>query len=201
MAARSGTSGTKLMHPWLETGSVRVWDPIVRLFHWTVVAGCAVNLIVENGHRFHRAVGYGVAAAVGIRLIWGFVGPVYARFADFVPSPTALIKYVGQLFARKEPRYIGHNPAGSIMIIGLLGLLVGVSVTGWMMGLDRYFGSEALEELHEGFAMAILSLAGIHVLAAVIESVRHRENLIKSMITGKKRRPSGTDIDHAIDSH
>jgi len=201
MVARSGTSGTEPVQPGLETGSVRVWDPIVRLFHWTVVAGCAVNLIVENGHRLHRAVGYGVAAAVGIRLIWGFVGPVHARFADFVPRPAVLIQYVRQLFAGKEPRYIGHNPAGSVMIIGLLGLLAGVTVTGWMMSLDRFFGSEALEELHEGFATAILSLAGIHVLAAVIESLRHRENLIKSMITGKKRRPSGTDIDHAIDSH
>jgi cytochrome b len=146
-------------------------------------------------------VGYGVAAAVAIRLIWGFVGQGHARFADFVPRPATLIQYLGQLFARKEPRYTGHYPAGSIMIIGLLGLLVAVSVTGWMMGLDRYFGNEALKELHEGFAMSILSLAGIHVLAAVIESVRHRENLIKSMITGRKRRPSGTDIDHAIDPH
>jgi cytochrome b len=201
MSARSDKSGIKPVAYGLETGSIQIWDPIVRLFHWTVVTGCAINLIFENGNRLHRAVGYGVAAAVAIRLIWGLVGHGHARFADFVPRPSTLIQYLRQLFARKEPRYIGHNPAGSIMIIALLGLLVAVSVTGWMMGLDRYFGDELLEELHEGSAMAILALAGIHVLAAVIESVRHRENLIKSMITGKKRRPTGTDVDHAIDTH
>jgi cytochrome b len=87
------------------------------------------------------------------------------------------------------------------MILLLLGSLIAVSITGWMMGLDRFFGNETLEELHETFAMAIMVLAGIHVAAAVFESVRHRENLIKAMFTGRKRKPTGTDVDHAIDSH
>lgn len=200
MSARSEKTGQGHMTNGLEAGSVQVWDPIVRLFHWTVVAGCAINLVLENGRWLHRAVGYGVAAAVAIRLVWGLVGHGHARFADFVPRPATLILYLRQFFAHRAPRYIGHNPAGSIMIIALLGLLVAVSVSGWMLGLDRYFGDEHLEELHEGSAIAILTLAGIHVLAAVVESVRHRENLIKSMITGRKRRPTGTDVDHAIDS-
>jgi cytochrome b len=87
------------------------------------------------------------------------------------------------------------------MILALLGALIGVSVTGWMMGLDRFFGNETLEEIHEIFAMAILGLAGVHVAAAVFESLRHRENLIKAMFTGRKRKPTGTDVDYALDSH
>ncbi len=201
MSARSESPRNRIASTQRGLGSVRVWDPVVRLFHWTVVAGCAINLIFEDGNTFHRAVGYVVAAAVAVRVVWGFAGAGHARFSDFVPRPAALVAYMRQLASRNEPRYIGHNPAGAVMILALLGSLVAVSVTGWMMGLDRFFGNETLEELHETFAMAILVLAGIHVAAAVFESVRHRENLIKAMVTGWKRKPTGTDVDHAIDPH
>ena len=201
MSARSESSQNRIVSTHGDPGSVWVWDPIVRLFHWTVVAGCAINLTFEDGNTFHRAVGYVVAAAVAVRVVWGFAGKGHARFSDFIPTPAALGGYLRQLVSRNEPRFIGHNPAGSVMIFLLLGSLIAVSVTGWMMGLDRFFGNEALEELHETFAMTILVLAGIHVAAAVFESVRHRENLIKAMFTGKKRKPTGTDVDHAIDSH
>ncbi len=200
MSARSEPSKTRITSVPDDPMTVRVWDPVVRLFHWTVVAGCAINLIVEEGNTFHRAVGYVVAAAVAVRLVWGFAGKGHARFSDFFPTPAALLAYLRQLVSRNEPRFIGHNPAGSVMIFLLLGSLIAVSITGWMMGLDRFFGNETLEELHEAFAMTILVLAGIHVAAAVFESVRHRENLIKAMFTGRKRKPTGTDVDHAIDS-
>ena len=201
MSARSDPSKTPITSVPDDPKTVRVWDPVVRLFHWTVVAGCAINLIVEEGNTFHRAVGYVVAAAVAVRVVWGFTGKGHARFSDFIPTPAALLGYLRQLVSRNEPRFIGHNPAGSVMIFLLLGALIAVSITGWMMGLDRFFGNETLEELHETFAMTILVLAGIHVAAAVFESMRHRENLIKSMFTGRKRKPTGTDVDHAIDSH
>jgi cytochrome b len=200
MNARSESSQNQLAATQRDPGTIRVWDPVVRLFHWTVVAGCAINLIVEDGNEFHRAVGYVVAAAVAVRVVWGFVGAGHARFSDFVPRPAVLVGYMRQLVSRSEPRFIGHNPAGAVMILALLGSLIGVSITGWMMGLDRFFGNETLEELHETFAMTILVLAGFHVAAAIFESVRHRENLIKSMFTGRKRKPTGADVDHAIDS-
>ena len=201
MSARSEVSQARIAPTNNEPEEVRVWDPIVRLFHWSVVAGCTVNLIVEQGNKLHRAVGYVVAAVVVVRVLWGFVGTRYARFASFIPTPATLSAYLRALISRTEPRYIGHNPAGSVMIMALLGSLLAVSVTGWMMGLDRYFGNELLEELHETFAMTIAVLAGIHVVAAIFESIRHRENLIKAMFTGRKRKPTGTDIDHAADSH
>jgi cytochrome b len=191
MNARSEFSKARIASKSDEQGSIRVWDPVVRLFHWTVVAGCAINLIIEEGNKFHRAVGYVVAAAVAVRVLWGFVGAGHARFTDFVPTPAALVGYLRRLFSRTEPRYIGHNPAGSVMILALLGSLIAVSITGWMMGLDRFFGNEVLEELHEASAMAILSLAIVHVLGAVIEGLRHHENLIKSMVTGRKPAPAG----------
>src|ERR1019366_5260381 len=156
-----------------QTGPVRVWDLIVRSFHWTVVTGCVIDLAYQHGNWFHRGVGYVVAAAVSIRLVWGLIGRGHARFSAFIPGPAGLLGY--------------------------LGLLIMVSVTGWMMGLDRFFGNEVLEELHETSAIAILSLAIIHVLGAVVESIRHHENLIKSMVTGRKRAPAGSDINNAPD--
>lgn len=73
------------------------------------------------------------------------------------------------------------------MMLALMGLLGAVSITGWMLTLDAYFGSENLERLHEGLANAILFLAGLHAAAALYESWRHKENLVWSMVTGRKR--------------
>src|SRR5579864_8246512 len=108
MSARSQSSQNQIASTQSDPGSVRVWDPVVRLFHWTVVAGCAINLIVEEGNLFHRAVGYVVAAAVAVRVVWGFAGAGHARFADFIPTPAALVRYIRQLVSRREPRFIGH---------------------------------------------------------------------------------------------
>lgn len=182
-------------------GTVRVWDPIVRLFHWTVAAGCAVNLLLEGGGPLHRSIGYAVALAVAVRVMWGLLGRGHARFASFVPRPRVLWSYLGELRRAREPRYVGHNPAGAVMIVALLAMLVGISATGWMLRLDAFFGNQTLEELHEGMATMLLALVILHVLAAIVESVRHRENLIKSMWTGRKRAAAGRDIDNAVDSH
>lgn len=168
--------------------SVRVWDPVVRIFHWTVVAGCVLNLFVlDDGDPPHRIVGYVVAGALAMRLLWGFVGTRHARFSDFVPSPHRLGTYVRALLAGREPRMVGHNPAGAVMMLILMALLAAVSLSGWLMGLDAFWGAEWLEELHEGLANAILVLALLHAGAALFESWRHRENLVWSMVTGRKR--------------
>ncbi|TLG71863.1 cytochrome b/b6 domain-containing protein [Methylocystis sp. B8] len=167
---------------------VFVWDPIVRLFHWTVVLGCLADLYVfEEGGRLHRWVGYLVALALIVRVIWGVVGSKHARFTDFVPRPSNFSRYVAARFRGEEQRFLGHNPAGAVMMLSLMGLLVAVSVTGWMLTLDGFFGSQSLEDIHEAIANSILILAGAHACAALLESWRHRENLVLSMITGYKR--------------
>ncbi|WP_294540287.1 cytochrome b/b6 domain-containing protein [uncultured Rhodoblastus sp.] len=167
---------------------IQVWDAVVRLFHWSVVVGCALNFAVfTDGKAAHRWIGYGVALALAIRLVWGFVGSPYARFAQFAPRPAALAAYLRALAQGREPRFIGHNPAGAAMMLGLMAMLVGVSLTGWLLTLDRYFGSETLEFWHEALANGLLAMIGLHVAAVLIESWRHGENLVRSMITGRKR--------------
>lgn len=177
---------------------VKVWDPVVRLFHWTVALGCIANLtVLREVKSVHRYVGYVILAAVVVRLVWGFIGARHARFSDFAPGPRRLWTYLKALVRGREPRYIGHNPAGAVMMLALIGLVTACGVTGWMMGLDAFWGEPWLEKLHEGAANVILVMAILHVLAALVESWRHRENLVLAMITGLKRAPKGSDVCHA----
>ena len=167
---------------------VLVWGGLVRVFHWSVVAGCLLNLAVfTDGKAPHRWIGYGVAIVLAVRIAWGFVGTQHARFSDFVPRSAALLAYLKALARGREPRFIGHNPAAAVMMLALMALLAAVSLTGWMLTLDAWWGDEALEDLHEALANSIPFLAGLHVAAALFESWRHGENFILSMITGRKR--------------
>lgn len=176
----------------------KVWDPIVRIFHWTVAAGVIANLtLLRHDEKPHIYVGYVVVAALAVRLVWGIVGRGHARFTSFIPGPRGFFGYVRAMLRRQEPRFVGHNPAGAAMIVVLLALLATVGTSGWMMGLDRFWGVAWVETLHEVSANLLIGAVALHVVGAITESIRHRENLPLSMITGYKRAAKGTDIDHA----
>jgi len=177
---------------------IKVWDPVVRLFHWTLALGCILNLtVLREVEPAHHYVGYAVLAALAVRLLWGFVGTPHARFSDFVVGPRRLASYLLSVARGASPRYIGHNPAGGFMMLLLMLLAAVAGATGWMMQAEEFWGEEWVEEVHEAAANAILLLAIVHVFAALIESWHHRESLIKAMITGRKRAATGTDVDHA----
>ena len=174
--------------PMKGPATIRVWDPLVRLFHWTVAAGCLVNgLELIHNKTVHEYIGYAVLAALAVRVVWGFVGTKYARFANFLRGPRATIVYTRAVLNDSEPRHIGHNPLAALMILTLMTLILGLGATGWMMGLDAFWGEAWLEALHGFMANTLLALVVIHAGAAIYESIKHRENLIWSMITGTKR--------------
>jgi len=177
---------------------VRVWDPLVRIFHGAVAGGVIANLtFLRHEEAPHIYVGYAAVTALAIRLGWGFVARGHARFASFVPGPRRLLRYFGAMMRHREPRYVGHNPAGAAMIVLLMALLAMVGTTGWMMGLDTFWGVAWVETTHEIIADVLIGAVALHVIGAIVESVRHRENLPLAMITGYKRAAEGTDIDHA----
>ncbi|WFU49876.1 cytochrome b/b6 domain-containing protein [Sinorhizobium terangae] len=167
---------------------VLVWDPIVRLFHWGVVLCCALDLfLLAPGKAAHRYVGYAALLLLAVRFVWGFIGTRYARFADFVRAPPVVLRYARAAATGTAERHIGHNPAAGWMMVLLMALLAVVIVSGWLTTLDAFWGNETLEEAHEFVANSIMVLAGVHAAAAIFESWHLKENLIWSMVTGRKK--------------
>lgn len=169
--------------------SIKVWDLFVRVFHWSLVALFAIAFMTGDEIEWmHVWAGYAIAALVATRIVWGFVGSTNARFANFVKGPRAVLSFLKQSMHLQAPRHLGHNPAGGAMIVILLALLAALCVTGFAMTTDAYWGSKTLEEVHEALAYITLVLVGLHVLGVIVASGEHGEDLVKAMITGRKRK-------------
>ena len=167
---------------------VRVWDLFVRAFHWSLVGLFALAFAsADEVEGLHLAAGYAIAALVALRVAWGFLGPRHARFGDFVRPPREVLRYLRDAIRLRAPRHLGHNPAGGAMVVALLAMLAGTAATGFMMTTDTFWGAQWVENLHEGFANAMLVLVGIHVAGVLFASAAHGENLIWAMFTGWKR--------------
>ena len=172
----------------MQDATVRVWDPAVRIFHWSLAVSILIAwLTADEWKDVHIWTGYAAAALIAFRLLLGFFGSPRARFSDFVRSPLAVWRYARDVVAGRDARYIGHNPAGGVMIVALLLTIAAIAATGWMQTLDRFWGEEWLEEVHETLANGLLVLIFLHVGGVIFASMRHAENLVLSMITGNKR--------------
>lgn len=182
-----------------ESGKIRVWDPVVRIFHWTLALSFLVAWITGDELMTpHAWAGYLITILLLTRIVWGFIGTPHARFRDFVYSPSVIRDYVRKMFSRSEPRYLGHNPAGGVMVtLLILSLLITVTsgmalygntdLAGPMAGIFRgEMSADVFEEIHEFFANFTLFLVILHVGGVIWSSFAHRENLAKSMLTGIK---------------
>lgn len=114
-----------------ENGTVKVWDPLVRIGHWTLVTAFFVAYFLEDDLlTLHAWAGYVVAGVVLIRVFWGFIGGENARFRSFVRSPATTLRYLGDIATNRAKRYLGHNPAGGAMVIALIVSLVVTTYSG-----------------------------------------------------------------------
>lgn len=166
----------------------RVWDPFVRFFHWSQALLVAVSwLTADTLKTVHKASGYAIALLLAARVIWGFIGTRHARFSDFLHGPRVLARYLGLLWQGKEPRHLGHNPAGGAMVLALILTVGATALTGWLQTTDAFWGSDAMEEGHEALATLILILVVFHLGGVLLASLRHRENLVHAMLDGRKR--------------
>jgi len=166
---------------------ILVWDLPVRLFHWMLVASFAGAWLTAESERWrdvHILLGYTAFVLVAFRLVWGFIGSRHARFSDFAAGPSRVAKYLVSLVRPAPERHIGHNPAGGWAIFALLGLMLLTIVTGYMN--HEGLGGRSLEDIHEGAANALMFVAAVHVAGVIVSSFLHHENLITSMITGRK---------------
>lgn len=187
----------------MEENSTRVWDLVVRLGHWTLVAAFVTAYLTEGEVMpVHPIAGYTIACIVLVRIAWGFVGTKHARFRDFVRGPKATFAYLGRIVSGRAERHLGHNPAGGAMILLLLAALVGTvscgmvlygiedgagPLAGWVAGAN--LDEHAWEEAHEIFANGTLVLILVHVAGVLHATHSQGENLVKSMFTGRKMKP------------
>jgi cytochrome b len=185
---------------------VPVWDIAVRLFHWLFVCGFVVAWFAEGEWmQLHIIAGILLYVLIVFRLVWGFVGTEHARFADFMYRPRVVLRHLGDVLLRRAVRYRGHNPAGGAMIFALLGCVLLTCTTGlllyggdawrgplaWLMKHADYSGIEFLDRLHVFSANLTMFLVFFHIAGVLWESVLHRENLVKAMITGYKPKYPG----------
>lgn len=186
----------------IQSKTITVWDPLVRIFHWTLVLSFTTAYLTEDTFQaLHVWAGYTMISILFTRILWGFVGTTHAKFSDFYYSKQDIIIFVKETFQCKAKRFIGHNPAGGAMIFLLLMSLIITTLTGlFLYAIEEGQGPLApflsqnwyslksyTNELHEFFANFTLFLILIHIIGVLVESVMHKENLISSMITGKKR--------------
>lgn len=172
-----------------------VWDMPTRVFHWLLVVSFAGAFLTAESERYrdiHVLLGYTLLGLIAVRMLWGFIGTRYAQFRSFLFKPSEIAAYVSSLLKGRPNHYVGHNPAGSVAVFALLGLGIATGVSGVMIYQD--IGGDLLEELHEFASYAMLAVVVLHVAGVLISIVMHKENLVRSMITGFKTARSNQGI-------
>ena len=174
----------------LENSShtVLVWDMPVRVFHWALAISFLGAWLTSEGDGFlmmHYAFGYSAIVLIVFRFIWGLIGTKYARFTQFIKGPKKMMAHIKALFTFNSDSTPGHNPVGALVMMSLIVLILLIDLTGYWT-VKGYLG-DLMGGAHEAIASLAMGLVFIHIAASIIMSLLHKENLVRSMITGKKR--------------
>ncbi len=181
---------------------VLVWDWPTRLFHWLAVALVAAAYATWqlNWMDWHAWAGEALLALVLFRLLWGFLGSDTARFSRFLAAPGAAMRHLARAFRREPDRQIGHNPAGGWMVLLLLALLLGETLSGLYVNNDVADEgpltelvpariADLITSLHLVLWYGLVAAVALHVLAIIVYAAAKRQNLLLPMLTGRKSVP------------
>ncbi len=178
-------------HPNTKSNDITIWDRIVRLCHWMLVACFVTNyFIVEPGRLYHEIAGYTAVSFIFLRLIWGFTRPItnYASFRTVNLHIREFKQHIQHLKQRDVPAQHGHNPFGWLMIFAVIILFLGLGVTGFTMEeVDAFFGNSTLEWIHGTFADVLYACVLIHVAAVFFVQYKGRVQLLRPMLVGKRK--------------
>lgn len=166
---------------------VLVWDVPTRVFHWLLVASFVGAYLTAESERYrdiHVMLGYTLLGLISFRVLWGFIGTRYAQFKAFLFKPGEIVVYLLSLVKGKAAHYVGHNPAGSVSIWLLLSLGISLGVTGVMLLQDDV--ADSVVKIHAMATNIMLAVVFLHLCGVLVSSVLHRENLVRSMVTGMK---------------
>ncbi|MDQ6680450.1 MAG: cytochrome b/b6 domain-containing protein [Pseudomonadota bacterium] len=186
----------------IETIAVRVWDLPTRLFHW-VLAVCVLASLTSawiggNAMVWHLRSGYVVFTLLAFRLLWGFFGGHWSRFARFVYAPSASLRYLRGQNRPDEHHHVGHNPLGAFSVFGLLAILAAqvasglfaddeIATTGPYTKFVSAATSSRLTHWHTTFGQwLIVALVVLHIGAVLFYLVRRKQNLVLPMLSGDK---------------
>lgn len=185
--------------------SIKVWDLLVRLFHWTLVINFVLAFSMTHpAANIHRTAGYSILLLITVRIVWGISGSGYARFNQFVPSIADAFDYLVLLSQGRQTHYLGHNPAGALMVVLLLMCLTLLSISGIMVDVTQIATSQLQPDpslsipiipstehrrwivVHKLAGYITLMLVGLHISGVLLMSYLLKENLPLAMITGNK---------------
>ncbi len=182
-----------------NNNKIVVWDPLVRLFHWTLVIACiTAYLTQEEEYDLHLQTGYLIIGLICFRIIWGFIGSTHARFGDFVYRPGTVIDYLKESRNSQAKRYLGHNPAGGVMVVLMLLTLLTITLSGVALdaaenragplaGSQLFLYTDMINMIHNLSTHIATAMVVLHILGVIFSAKAHNENLVLAMITGKKR--------------
>jgi cytochrome b len=193
-----------------RTRSVLVWDLPTRLFHWSLVAAVAAALGTGFLARdpwlgVHMTAGYVVLGLLSFRVIWGFFGSEHSRITSFAYAPRRVIEHLRGLMLLRPPPYLGHNPAGAVMIFALFAVLAALVVTGLMelageekqgplAGVVSYALGNGAKPVHWILASILLAMIALHLAGVLVGTWLLKEPLIRAMVTGRKPLPANAPL-------
>lgn len=175
---------------------VAVWDPLVRLIHWSLALTILLNgTFIEEESKTHEWIGYVALGLVGLRLVWALIGPKHARFSAFPPSPARAIHHLRAMLSGDKTVHLSHNPLGALMVYNIWASVIAIGITGYMMTTITFFGVYWVEEAHEiVFNWLVFSVA-LHVAGVAFDTWRSGVNLVRAMINGRKTIPYGREVE------
>jgi cytochrome b len=201
----------------VSAATTPVWDPFIRLFHWSLVGAVAVALVTSlvlppTWVTPHVIAGTTAVALVLARVVWGLLGPAAARFSRFVQGPREIAAHIGELRRGSAARHLGHNPLGGAMIVALLAGVAALGLTGVVtLGgslksgplafATSFTAGETARAVHQLIAYGLLALISLHVAGAIFESLRTRDNLVRAMVDGRKERRPGDIVPRPAATH
>jgi cytochrome b len=191
------------------SSGIKVWDAFIRTFHWSLASGCLLAFLSGEFHWpvAHQWIGYGLCLLILARVYWGFHGSRYARFRSFFFSLGETRAYIQSKFTGHPKHYLGHNPAGALMVFALLILISAILASGLLtlsvidfegplLFLANRVSDEAsylMRDVHQTLPYLGLILVGLHLLGVWSGSWLHHENLVRAMLTGYKPYSSPND--------
>jgi cytochrome b len=184
---------------------VRVWDLPTRAFHWLLAAAVMGSFISVkiggNAMIWHGRFGYAALTLLLFRLVWGFIGPVHARFSEFIKGPAAILAEL----RGKSRVFVGHNPLGALSVIALLLLFSAQALFGLFTTDDIFYDGPLVKHassqtvelaswFHHNSEWFLIGLVALHVLAIVFYRVVKKRDLVGPMVHGDQPVPQNVSV-------